>query len=56
MGAITKHLDKAKNGFGRYRPFHFFEAYESKFIQEISDGQNVFWQYNERIKQFRNPQ
>jgi integrase len=29
-----------------------FEAYELKLFRKSSDGQNVFWQYDERIKHF----
>lgn len=53
IGQLQSILDKAKKDLEGIDPFTF-EAYESKLFRKSSDGQNVFWQYNERIKQFRN--
>ncbi|MBK7369855.1 MAG: site-specific integrase [Saprospiraceae bacterium] len=50
MQALVK---KAEKDLEDLEPFTF-EAYEVKLSRKSSDGQNVFWQYDERIRNFRN--
>lgn len=49
MKALIRKAGKDLEGLD---PFTF-ESYEAKLTRKSSDGQNVFWQYDERIKNFR---